>query len=232
MPALTISRDEVRAIDAAAIEQLGIPGLVLMENAARGVADVIHREFAGVDRIVIACGFGNNGGDGLALARQLHADNVTADTLILRHARELAPDAQLNLQFLERSGVSVRDCSVDDFVSSVRTLSDNDLIVDCLLGTGVRGAVRAPFDTAISAINDSAAGILAVDLPSGMDCDTGRPCGNCVVAQRTVTFVAIKQGFFNAIAKDLTGRVSVAHIGLPSDWIDQWVQRRRESAGE
>lgn len=214
---LILTRDEVRGIDSAAVSQLKIPGLVLMENAARGVADVIHREYADVNRRLILCGYGNNGGDGLALARQLAAVGVSSEVVLIRAGKELSDDAAANLKTLEAANATVQEFSG---CADLPSLTDGDLIVDCMLGTGVRGAVRSPFSEVVEWVCSSPASVLAVDVPSGMDCETGIAEGGCVKADRTVSFVGLKQGFTNPDAAALTGSVSVAHIGLPEDWVE------------
>lgn len=226
---LQLSRDEVRAVDAAAIEQLGIAGLVLMENAARGVADVVRAEFPDARRIVILCGHGNNGGDGFALARQLAACAISADVLMLQTGRELSADAAANRKILTKAGIVCRDVEIAQLSAITESLGADDLIVDCLLGTGVRGSVRSPFDAAIAAVNASQAAVLAVDVPSGLDCETGEPCGSCVRAARTVTFVARKRGFSSDAAQEFLGDVTVAHIGIPAEWLHNWLTTRRAS---
>ena len=213
-----LSRAEVRQIDQDAIEQLGIPGLLLMENAARGVCEQIQRT-GPWQGISIVCGYGNNGGDGLAIARLLAAEGVQANVFLLRGGHVLSEDAEFNLQFLLRSGISVREISEPDELSFSRPLTKSDLLLDCLLGTGVRGVVRSPIREVIARINNSGATILAVDLPSGLDCDSGEPCGVCVRADQTVTFVARKNGFRNPQAAEWTGSVAVCHIGIPQNWL-------------
>lgn len=226
---LLLTQHEVRAIDAAAVAELGITGMLLMENAARGVADTIRRRFADAGEILILCGSGNNGGDGLALARQLAAADTSAKVFLMSAADNLMADAESNLRILMASKLPVNLNSSFLYVTSaVRALKPDDLIVDCLLGTGVRGAVRSPMDQVIQSINQSQARVLAVDVPSGLNCDDGKVVNACVKADATVTFVAEKRGFRNPEARAYTGDVVVAHIGLPTRWVRSWVTMRRE----
>lgn len=224
---LVLSHDEVRSIDAAAVESLGIPGLLLMENAARGIADQLGRVVES-GQITIVCGPGNNGGDGLALARQLAARGCESRILLENAGKSLSIDAQSNLQFLTNSGISVQvveeDAQCRDLLSE---MSANDWVVDSLLGTGIRGELREPFRSWVQAINASPAHVLAVDVPSGLNCDDGS-CGNdCVRAELTVTFAGMKRGFLVPAAATYTGRVVVAHIGIPETWVRDWVQGQR-----
>ncbi len=237
---IVLSRDEARAIDAAAILRLGLTGPLLMENAARGVADILVREFREftrsadsalpVGRVIIICGPGNNGGDGLALVRQLTARDINADARLLRAGKSLTDDAQFNFNVLLAAGIQVMElANSSDFVEQLAGVGTSDVIVDCLLGTGIRGNVRSPYLELIEAINASPARVLSVDVPSGLDCDLGTASGVCIHADRTVTFVGRKRGFDIPESKQFTGDVSVAHIGLPQHWTRHWLSAFRAS---
>lgn len=229
---IVLSRDEVRAIDAAAVDELGLSGMLLMENAARGACDVLVQRFQ-VERqpdspTVIVCGPGNNGGDGLAIARQLLAKGLPVDIHLLRGGKELSHDAAENLAILNRAGIEVREVTTPASLQQrLLQLSSQDVVVDCLLGTGVKGSPHEPFASIIRAINDSAARILAVDVPSGVDCELGTADGDCIRANWTVTFVGLKKGFLLNSAAQFTGEISVAHIGLPDSWVQAWLVAKR-----
>lgn len=227
LPPLTFA--EVRQVDRDAIQQLGIPGLLLMENAARGACEVIHR-MGSFHRIVIVAGPGNNGGDGLAIARLLAANALASEVLLVRADKSLSADAASNLAFLNAAGMPVIDAGPNDVAQTLCKLTPQDLVIDALLGTGIRGIVAAPFDAAIQAMNRSSAKVLAIDLPSGMNGDTGQPCGVCVQADETVTFVAEKVGFRSEAAKPFIGRVTVCHIGLPQQWLTRWYEALSRSS--
>lgn len=137
-------------------------------------------------------------------------------------------DASANLKLLRLTGIEfVEITSPQQWQQVVDTLDDEDTIVDCLLGTGVRGAVEEPFRSIIESINASEASVVAVDVPSGLDCDRGTAEGVCVRASHTVTFVGMKQGFLAEQAQQFTGRVSVAPIGLPVPWVREWLTAKR-----
>ncbi len=235
---IVLSRDESRAVDEAAVDQLGLLGLLLMENAARGVADVLFDEFAldpksgnkgraGV-RVFIICGPGNNGGDGLCLARQLAARGLAAEVCLFRAGKQLTHDAEFNLNVLRAARVDVAELNDGTQLAEWLTAADSsDVIVDCLLGTGIRGAVLSPFAELIDVINRMSARVVAVDVPSGLDCDRGHADSACVRAELTVTFVGKKRGFLNPGAAAATGKVYVAHIGLPDSWVRRWLAIRR-----
>jgi NAD(P)H-hydrate epimerase len=209
-----LTRAQVRAFDKHAIEQLGIPSVVLMENAGRGVAQVLHA--LGIrGPIVIACGKGNNGGDGLVIAR--HLANAGCDVSVLLFARpdELSPDVAIQWNIVQKMRLPAQIASQPlDEVTLAATFARAEWIVDALFGTGLTGPVRSPFDRVITSINASTARVLGVDIPSGLDADTGEPLGPTIRAEHTVTFVAPKLGFRNPTAAAFTGRVHVADIGV------------------
>ncbi len=215
---------QVRQVDHDAVTELGLPSLLLMENAARGVCEAVVR-MGLPGSVTILAGPGNNGGDGLAVARLLAAMAIPAKVFLIRGGKSLSKDAAENLDFLLKSGVPVSEPETSFIASHLKKVSQNDLLIDALLGTGIRGSVRTPFLEVIQAVNESGAKVLAVDVPSGLDCDLGMPCGVCVRADRTVTFVARKVGFLVSDAQEFTGEVEVCHIGIPQEWLIRWSQR-------
>jgi NAD(P)H-hydrate epimerase len=213
-----ISREAVREIERRAIAELGLPGVVLMENAGRSTAELLLR-LGVAGRVVICCGKGNNGGDGFVIARHLDIAGVATRVLLFCNPGDVTGDAAINLRVLQVAGFSIREFSNSPDANEVADeLAAADWIVDALLGTGTRGDIREPYATAIRAISARhAAGVkvLAVDLPSGLDCDIGRPLGPCVVADHTATFVGPKLGFSAVGAAKFTGEVHVIGIGMP-----------------
>lgn len=214
-----ISRDEVRRVDERAINEYGLPGMVLMENAARGCVEWLCEQ--GVSGPVVICaGKGNNGGDGSVMARHLANRGVDVRLLLFCDPQNLRGDAAINFNVLVHAKANIKTFTQapaeDELAAEFR---DADWIVDALLGTGTQGALKEPFVTVISAINAANAKVFAVDLPSGMDCDTGEPCdpqrGLCVRADCTATFVARKLGFENPGSRVWTGEVRVIDIGVP-----------------
>ncbi len=216
-----LSRDEVRGIDARAAEDLGLPTLVLMENAGRGAADWLRGlGVGGSTRVLIACGPGNNGGDGGVVARHLDAWEVPVRVVWFAEADHLRGDAATQRDILARSGIdqSYWEPGAPDQDEAGRLdalLSGADWVVDGLLGTGLTRDVEGTLRVAIEAMNRSGKPVLALDLPSGLDADTGRPLGAAVRARATATFVAPKLGFAAADAGDFTGEVAVFDIGVP-----------------
>jgi NAD(P)H-hydrate epimerase len=216
-----LSRDEVRGIDARAVEGLGLPTLVLMENAGRGAAEWLRRlGVGGSTRVLIACGPGNNGGDGGVVARHLDAWEVPVRVVWFAEADRLRGDAATQRDILARSGIdqSYWEPGGPGEHEAGRLdalLSGADWVVDGLLGTGLMRDVEGTLRAAIEAMNRSGKPILALDLPSGLDADTGRPLGAAVRARATATFAAPKLGFDAPGAGDFTGEVAVFDIGVP-----------------
>ena len=205
---LSLSREAVREYDRKAIER-GIPGSVLMENAARGAFELLIG-LGATGPVAIMCGKGNNGGDGFVMARLLHERKIAVHVELLADPGELTGDAAWAFEPLGELGINVR--RADDNALAER-LRGCQWIVDGLLGTGMRGQVRAPYDTVIEAINGAGGQVLAIDLPSGLDCDRGIPLGPTVRADHTATFVARKLGFDNPESEQYTGQVHVIDIG-------------------
>jgi NAD(P)H-hydrate epimerase len=208
MPALT--RDAVRAFDKVAIAA-GIPGPVLMENAARGAVDLLL-SLGVTGPVSVVCGKGNNGGDGFAMARLLHARSVPVSVELVASSDELTGDARTAFTPLGWLGVPCHPCDQE----LIGRLRRSAWIIDAVLGTGTRGEVRAPFAGVIETINEARRPVLAVDLPSGLDCDSGLPLGPTVRAQHTATFVARKLGFDHLSSERYTGKVHVISIGVPA----------------
>lgn len=213
-----LSRAEVRAVDRMAIETLGVPGVVLMENAGAGMARIL--EAAGISGpVAIVCGKGNNGGDGFVVARHLDAAGYAVKLLLACEPGEVRGDAAVNLHIATRSGIATECLAAKDQSAWEQALAGASWIVDALLGTGAIGAPSGPVLTAINAIDAvrcrGGVRVAATDLPSGLDCDTGIAAGACVHADLTVTFVAPKIGFEAAGAAAYTGAVHVIGIGAP-----------------
>jgi NAD(P)H-hydrate epimerase len=211
-----LTRDEVRAIDRRAIEEFGVPGVVLMENAGRGTAELL-RALGVKGPVLICCGKGNNGGDGFVIARHLDIQQVATTVLLFARPEELTGDAATNYRIIARAGLPIEVHAGPELDPEAvrRRLANADWVVDALFGTGLSGPVKPPFDQIITAINASGARVLAVDIPSGLDCDTGKPLGPTVRAEHTATFVAHKKGFANAEAAEWLGQVHVVGIGAP-----------------
>ena len=220
----SLSRRQVREIDRLAIEVAGIPGVVLMENAGRNAADEIdtfvRARFAPSPAVVaVVAGGGNNGGDGYVIARHLLMRGMEVVTFLVSPAEKIGGDARVNLEILRKLGGKICQGAQGDPAKLADQLGAFDVIVDAVGGTGIRGALRGALADVVTSIN--AAGrtvpVVAVDIPTGLDCDTGQVAGQAVRAVMTVTFVARKKGFDAPGASDWTGEVRVVDIGVPPD---------------
>lgn len=209
-----LSRDEVRRIDGRAAEELGLPTIVLMENAGRGAAGLLVDERkAEPSRVLILCGPGNNGGDGAVVARHLDARGWPVRVRWTAPDDRLRGDPSVQRSVLDRAGFDQR--TIADPTSIDEDLRWADWVVDALLGTGLTREVEGTIREIIEAVNASGKPVLALDLPSGLDCDTGRPLGEAVRARMTASFVSRKLGFDAPDASGFTGAVHVVDIGVP-----------------
>ncbi len=217
--AAVLSVEQVREVDRRAIEQVQMPGMVLMENASRAVAEVVYHALIDPqrERVLVLCGPGNNGGDGLAAARHLHNAGVQVACALATTADRLRGDAGLNLRIFRHTQRPLIEAINDEGLNQARKLaSQATVIVDALLGTGSSGPPRGTIAGLIRLANEQArARRIAVDVPSGLDAQTGTVHEPCFRADATVTFVAAKAGFGAERALEVLGRVIVADIGVP-----------------
>jgi hydroxyethylthiazole kinase-like uncharacterized protein yjeF len=197
---------ESRALDAAIIAA-GTPSITLMKNAARAALDVLLAHWPEPAGIAVFCGAGNNAGDGYLLAALAQEKNIPAHVFAIGVTEKLNGDAQRAFQYAQQAGVVITpwQAGVDLPVVGV--------IVDAMLGTGTVGAPRDAFVDAIAAINESGLPVLAIDIPSGLNADTGCTNGAVVAADVTVTFITLKRGLFTADAPDVTGMIEYASLG-------------------
>jgi NAD(P)H-hydrate epimerase len=214
---LRLTRAQVREIDRRSIDQYHIPGVVLMENAARAAADAACDLLDDncVGEVLILCGGGNNGGDGLAVARHLHNRGADVSLALSIDPAKYKGEALVNWQIVCAMALPWEPAEPAKIASTTAVL-----LIDAIFGTGLDQAPRDPFPALAAAIEQSRVPVLAIDLPSGMDCDTGQPLGACIKATRTITFVAEKIGFAHA-AKPYLGEVIVGSIGCPRELIDE-----------
>lgn len=225
MPPTVLSREQIREVDRRAVAGYGMSGLVLMENAGRGVADFLCR-LGTSGPVVVCCGKGNNGGDGFVVARHLDLRGVPVRVLLWAEPQELTGDAATNFGILQKSGVPIELFGKQhDAERLKRLLAGAAWVVDALLGTGATGSPRPPIDAVIEGINDSGLPIVAIDVPSGLDCDTGTAAETTIRARHTCTFVAQKPGFLTPGAERYTGEVHVLDIGAPRRLLEELIAR-------
>ncbi len=208
---------QMRQLDQQAIEETGIPSLVLMENAGRTTYQILLQEFPHLDDpIVVLAGRGNNGGDGFVVARYLANAGRKVIVLLLAERDQVHGDAKTNLMILDQLGVPVREItSEEELREQVPLLESAGLLIDALLGTGLASEVRGLFRSAISLMNQMAAPVLAIDIPSGLSADTGQPQGIAVLADVTVTYGWPKLGQILPPGRDLVGRLWQVDISIP-----------------
>jgi NAD(P)H-hydrate epimerase len=228
-----LTRDEVREIDRLAIEEYGLAGIVLMENAGGNAARLLHAlcDISAVAPVAIACGRGNNGGDGFVMARHLQLLGHDVRLLLASDPQDQRGDAAVNLHVVKRAGLPLVNLATASSAEWAMALRGSSWIVDALLGTGASGPPRGAVAHAITAINevrgirpaeDGSVRVFAVDLPSGLDCDTAATPGGCVRADVTATFVAPKAAFTNPAAAAVTGAVHVLGIGAPASLLARY----------
>ncbi|HZW76004.1 MAG TPA: NAD(P)H-hydrate epimerase, partial [Caldimonas sp.] len=215
-----------RAFDAHAVERCHVPSLVLMENAGRGSTDVLMRELlrggAKGARVVAVCGTGNNGGDGLVMARHLALRDAAPVVFLVGDAQRVSPDARANLDAWRGIGGEVRELpSGGDLSSLVDAMARADVVVDALFGTGLDRPVEGFLAGIVRALNASPGPRFSVDLPSGLDADTGVALGVAVEARVTATFAHHKVGLLTPRGAQLAGRVHVVDIGVPASIVER-----------
>lgn len=208
-----LTREQVRQVDKIAVEQYGIPGIVLMENAGRGSADIIDR-VAPKGLIAILAGPGNNGGDGYVIARHLELAGRDVRIVSVVDLDRLQGDAKINADIVIHSKLDLRVAS--NRHQFAECTLDASTLVDCLLGTGAQGPLRGLYAEAVAIINAHQGALrIAIDIPTGLDCDTGEANDPTFRADHTITFVAQKIGFKQNHAGKFVGVVHEVGIGVP-----------------
>ncbi len=212
---------EMRDIDRAATEKGGVPSIVLMENAAIACVNELKKDFGCLKgkRTAIFCGKGNNGGDGFAIAR--HLCSAGADvSVFLVCGSEFSGDAKINFDIINKIDAINTDV-ISDTDNLKYIIRANDIIVDAIYGTGIRGSVTGISYDVINEINENSSYTLSVDVPSGINSDSGEVCGICVNAHKTVTFASYKIGMLLFPAADYIGETVVADISIPDYIIEE-----------
>lgn len=220
-----VTSEEMRALDQGAIKEYGIPGLILMENAALGVVKLI-REFLGIlkgKKITVIAGKGNNGGDGFAIARHLINNGCEVKVLILGNPEVIKGDARVNLEILNKMGNKVFPIVNPNSLNIVKVaLGYSDLIVDAVFGTGFKGAIEGHGASIIELVNSFQKPVIAVDIPSGLEADTGQVLGPCIKATQTVTFALPKLGQILQPGYNYCGQLHIVDISIPENLISKY----------
>ncbi len=211
----TITVFQSKLFDKRAREIYGIPTLVLMENAGRSVAEEALKILKNrKEKIAIFCGKGNNGGDGFVCARHLLVKGIKPDIFLTGKIFEVKDEAKINLEILLKLKQKIIEVNEENLNLVGDKISKYDLIIDALLGVGLKGKVRGIFRNLIEMINSSRAYILSIDIPSGLDATTGKILGVCVKAKKTVTFISPKRGMFKDKGPKCCGRIKTVDLGI------------------
>ncbi len=215
---ILVTANEMQAMDRQTIEDFGIPGMVLMENAGRGATRFLLEQFPDIEnkKVGVIAGRGNNGGDGFVMARYLNHKGIRVQVYLLSGTDRVQGDALANLNLLKPLEVPVVEIPNDASFSKVKSeMHGVDYWIDAILGTGLNSDVKGYFKTIIDYINGLNRPVFAVDMPSGLNSDTGQPCGACIRAAATSTFAYAKTGHMVYPGADYTGNLKIVDIGIP-----------------
>jgi len=213
-----VTASEMKDMDRLAMDRIGIPGMVLMENAAGGACRVFLEHFNPDhgSHVAVFCGKGNNGGDGFAMARRLSEKGLKVIVICLAPVSQLAGDALVNFEIVERLGLAVIQAATpSELTACSEPLRESDYIIDGILGTGLNSDVKGIYLDAIQMINASGKKVMSIDIPSGLNADNGRIMGAAVKADLTVTFGYPKLGQILFPGADLAGKLIIIDIGIP-----------------
>ncbi len=222
-----VTADQMQSIDRIAQERHNIPSFTLMENAGKAAASLAMDILSAKDtmgrkkRILVFCGKGNNGGDGLVISHKLIENGLDVITYLLCSETELKNDPAINFTLLKKLNADIIILKKRDDLSFIRGLSDCDLIIDAIFGTGFKGRPKGLINNLINLINRSGAKVLSIDVPSGLDATTGRCEGTCIKATETITFGLPKTGFYRSSGPRFTGRITIKNIGFPDSLLNK-----------
>lgn len=214
----SVSVKEMKRLDALTIRHFAIPASVLMENAGRSAAEEALKMLpkAGPRRVAVFCGYGNNGGDGFVLARHLLNKGVRVQIYLVGKNKKMSQEAKLNYLILRKMEQKFKLLnSADAFNELKQGIKKFHLIVDGIFGIGLKGELDNFYQELFNALNAAGLPILALDIPSGLDADTGMPLGDAIRAKRTVAFGLLKRGLIQEHARKFTGKIIVGDISLP-----------------
>ncbi len=215
---LVVTAQEMRRLDRLTIDRYGVPGLTLMERAGQGVVEVLLKRFGGLSKrgVLIVAGKGNNGGDGLVVARLLKRKRIPCEVVLLGKKKDLTDDAMVNFQAYLKARGKITEVPHGSIAVLMQKMKGKGLLVDAILGTGLREEIRGFYSDVIETMNSSGLPTVAVDMPSGLDSDRGFPLGTAVQADMTVTFGYPKLGQVIYPGRSYVGELVVADIGIDS----------------
>jgi NAD(P)H-hydrate epimerase len=230
-----VTANEMQEMDRRTIKDFGMPGMVLMENAGRGATRFFLEQFKDIAnrQVGVIAGRGNNGGDGYVMARYLKQKGVCVKVYLLATAGRIQGDAAANLQFLKSLDIPLIELPDEaSFSKHQSEMARLDVWIDAILGTGLKSDVKGFFKTAIEFINGLAKPVFAVDVPSGLNSDTGQVCGTCIQAKATATFAFAKTGHLIHPGAQYTGALNVVDIGIPLPIVEAVRPRQRLLTGD
>lgn len=219
-----VTSEIMRRLDKRAIEECGIPGIVLMENAGRGVIDVIESYYPEIvnKKVAVFSGKGNNGGDGFVIARHLFNRGVQVKVYLLTSRENLSGDARINFEIAEHLGIDILKIIDNNSISLIKDeIIDFHLIIDAIFGTGLNSEIRGVFRDVIEILNQTNLPMVAVDIPSGLNADTGKVLGDCIKADLTITFAYPKVGLLIPEGTEYVGELEIIDISIPRHLIEE-----------
>ncbi|MTK12114.1 MAG: NAD(P)H-hydrate dehydratase [Clostridiaceae bacterium] len=219
---MRIATSEImKEIDNYCINELRIPGILLMENAALKI--IKNLELDKHHSFCIVCTKGNNGGDGFAVARHLHILNKKVEVFLVGNKEGMSQDCKINYDILKKIGININKVTNLEDINDLRdSIERSQVTIDSLFGTGLSRKVEGIFDSVISIINENSKYIVSIDIPSGLDGNRGKILGNCIKADKTISFQLYKKGFLNYGTDKLTGEVVIEEIGIPEAAISKF----------
>lgn len=231
MKKVSVASQEMFEIDRLAMQEYGIPAVVLMENAGRAVFQEAERMLksakGGWDKVICVCGKGNNGGDGFVCARHLMNCGFYVEVFLISEPDTLMGEARLNIEILKRMGLAPRVLKntdgLKDFKKSIKNAA---LVIDGIFGIGLSGPVQGFQKGIISSINRARRPVLSIDIPSGLDASSGKVLGACILAQRTVTFALLKTGLLTVQGRHHAGKIIVTDISIPKVLLGRYVGKK------
>ncbi len=216
---ISVTAEQMRQIDRYTIEEIGIPSIVLMENAKNAMINYIPLD--GYERYIVVSGVGNNGGDGLAMARDLILEDKEVIIYVVGDLKKASTDFMINYNILKNINSNINLLkSTDDLNRFKDSINDDSILIDGIFGTGLQRDIQGLIFDIINIINESKAFVFSIDIPSGMDADTGKTHGIAVEADYVVTLGLMKKGL-----EKYKGQITVEDIGIPKKAVEEILKR-------
>lgn len=226
----TLTREQTKLVEKYIINELGLPSVILMENAGHGVAQYLLTLHPN-NKVIICAGKGNNGGDGYVVARYLNLLKSDVEVYIFAHENDIKGDAKIHLDVIKKIGIPIQyfDPLNINLDALLNNLNKSEWIIDALFGTGLATNLDSFYCDLINTINKTTSKILSIDVPSGLDCDKGQPFGTSIKANITCTLISMKKGFLRMEAQNYFGKIKIINLGIPDQIIYRCTQRNSNS---